>query len=147
MKKIVFLGLFVALIVSCTQQEVKAPNEGAWKVVSWENWAADTLNFKLPGTITGSEMKIVSKGNFLWVGRYKINDTTFYDNYGGGTTKIDGNHVEETILYSVEKSMVGTTIRLLCELRNDTLIQTWPCNENWVIDKSNYGIQKSVRAE
>jgi hypothetical protein len=148
MKKIVFLSLIISLIiVSCTQQqEVKSLVEGAWQVVSWQRIAGDTLNAKLGRTFTGTEMKIWSKNCFNFVGRYDL-DTTMYDNYGGGTYKLDGTHCEESYLYFGEKSMVGTSQRLLLEIKNDTLIQTWPCDANWQIDKSNYNIQKLTRKE
>jgi hypothetical protein len=41
--------------------------------------------------------------------------------------------------------MVGTSQKLLLEIKDDTLIQTWPCDDNWLIDTSNYSIQKLVR--
>jgi hypothetical protein len=148
MKKIIFLGLIFSLIIgSCSnQKEVKSPNEGAWKVVSWEHFTGGNLDWKLQGKMTGSEIKIASKNHFVWVGRYK-NDTTFMDNYGGGTFKLDGNRLEESILYSVDQSMVGTKIKLLWELRNDTAIQKWPCDDNWQLNKDTYGIQKLVKVE
>jgi hypothetical protein len=145
MKQIIFLSLIISLIIgSCTQQEIKSSNEGAWKVVSWKSMKGDTVTMEFPGKITGSEMKIISNNNFLWVGRYK-SDTTFFDNYGGGTIKIDGNHVEETELYCVDQSAVGSTIRILWEEKNDTATQSWPCDEKWQLKKDNYFIQKWVR--
>lgn len=36
---------------------------------------------------------------------------------------------------------------MLLEMRNDTLIQTWPVNGDGQIDKSNYRIEKLVRVE
>jgi hypothetical protein len=148
MKKILFLGLVIQLIIgSCTQQqEVKSSIQGAWQVVSWHRIAGDTLNAKLGKTFTGTEMKIWSSNCFNFVGRYDL-DTAMYDNYGGGTYKLTGTHCEESYLYFGEKSMVGTSQRLLLEIKNDTLIQTWPCDANWMIDKSNYNIQKLTRKE
>jgi hypothetical protein len=147
MKKIILLSLIIALIIgSCTQQEVKFPLEGAWQVVSWQRIAGDTLNAKLGTTFTGTEMKIWSRNCFNFVGRYNL-DTAMYDNYGGGTYKLAGTHCEESYLYFGEKSMIGTSQRLLLEIKNDTLIQTWPCDANWQIDKSNYNVQKLTRKE
>jgi hypothetical protein len=148
MKKSVVLSLIIAgLILSCTQlKEVKSPIEGAWQVVSWQRIAGDTLNWKLGVDYTGAEIKIWSGNYFNFVGCYtRQGDTTAIDNYGGGTYKLDGTHCEESYLYFVAKSMVGTTQKLLLEIKNDTLIQTWPCDDNWQIDKSNYNIQKLVR--
>jgi hypothetical protein len=146
-KKIIFLGLIISLIIgSCTQREVKSPIEGVWKVVSWEGMAGDSLAWKFPGNYTGSEITIIAKNHFLWVGRYK-KDSTFVENWGGGTYKLDGNRLEDSFLYSVDKSMVGTTRRLLWELKNDTSILTWPCDENWQLIKDKYYVQKLIRVE
>jgi len=147
MKKNLVSGLIISLIIgSCARQELKSPNEGVWKILSWEHFTGDTLAWKMPGDYTGSEMKIASKSNFLWVGRYK-KDTTFIDNYGGGTYKIEGIRLEQEILYAGEQSWIGTKARLLWSVKNDTAKQTWPCDENWQINKSDYGIQKWVRVE
>ena len=147
MKKNLFLSMIISLIiVSCTQQEVKSPAEGVWKIIGWERMKGDTLISKLGSEYTGSEMEIYSANSFVWVGRYQ-KDTTFSDNYGGGTYKIDGNRLEQKITFSVDPSMIGTTIRLLWEVKNDTATQTWPLDENWQLNKSWYGIQKWVRVE
>jgi hypothetical protein len=148
MKKIVFLSVIIfGLILSCTQQkEEKSTIEGAWQVVSWLSIAGDTVEAELGKTFTGTEMKIWSKTCFNFVGYYDL-DTIMYDNYGGGTYKLDGTHGEENYLYFSAKSMIGTSQKLLLEIKNDTLIQTWPCDNNWQIDKSNYRIQKLIRKE
>jgi hypothetical protein len=147
MKKIIFLSMVILLIIgSCTQQEVKSPMEGPWQVVSWQRIAGDTLIWKLGEKLTGTEMKIWSGNYFNFVGRYKM-DTAFLDNYGGGTYKLEGTHYEESYLYFVDKTMVGTSQRLLLEIKNDTLTQTWPCDANWQIDKSNYNVQKLTRKQ
>ena len=148
MKKLVFLSLIIAAcIVSCTQQEeVKNPIEGAWEVVSWQTIAYDTIRAELGKNFTGTEMKIWSKTCFNFVGHYDL-DTAMYDNYGGGTYKLDGTHYEENYLYFGAQSMVGTSQKLLLEIKNDTLIQTWPCDDNWQIDKSNYNVQQLIRKD
>jgi len=148
MKKILFLSLVIAFIAgSCTQQEIKSPNEGAWKVVHWIRVTADTLEWEFPVNLTGSEMKVWSKNHFAFAGRYEM-DTLSIDNCGGGSYQLDGIHCEESYLYFLNaQALIGTSQRLLLEVKNDTLIQTWPCDENWQIDKSNYNIQKLVRME
>jgi len=146
MKKVIYLSLIIVLIIGSCTQEKKSPIIGAWQVISWQRIADDTLMWKLGVDYTGTEMKIWSGNYFNFVGRYVRNrDTTIIDNYGGGTYKLDGIHCEESYLYFGERSLVGTSQRLLMEIKNDTLIQTWPCNENWQIDKSNYNIQKLTR--
>jgi hypothetical protein len=147
MKRTFFLSLIISsIIVSCTQQEVKSPLEGPWQVVSWQRIADDTLMFKLGVGFIGDEIKIWSGNYFNFVGRYKA-DTTYTDNYGGGAYKLDGIHYEESYLYFVDQTMVGKSQRLLLEIKNDTLTQTWPCDASWQIDKSNFNIQKLTRKQ
>jgi len=144
MKKIVFLSLIVALIIgSCTQQEIKSPLEGVWQVVSWERMRGDTLVATFGKDFTGSEMKIWSGNYFNFVGQYKT-DTNVVDNYGGGTYKLDGNRYEENLLYPDQ-----VTVKLLLEIRNDTVIQTWPVDENGQIIKTTglNNMQKLIRME
>lgn len=149
MRKIIFLSLIISLIIgSCTQHEVKSPIEGPWQVVSWQSIKGDTLQWKLGTEYVGNEIKSWSKSHFLFVGRYESKkDSTFINNYGGGTYKYDGTHYDESYIYFVDQKIVGTSQRLLLEVKNDTLIQTWPCDENWQINKSNYNVQKLVRVE
>ena len=142
---ILFYLMILMIIIDCAAQE-STPIEGAWQVVSCQRIVEDSLIYKFLGNIPGSEIKIRSKNHFLYVGRYKI-DTTFIDNYGGGTYKIEGNHYEENILYSSNQNAVGTMIRMLLEIKNDTLIQTWPVDENWQVIKRINHIQKWTRLE
>jgi hypothetical protein len=144
MKKTISLGLTLLIIVASCTQKKSSPMDGAWNLVSWEMKMGDSLVSKYQKDFTGSEMKIWTNNHFAFVGRYK-SDTTFIDNCGGGTFKIDGTHYEETILYFPNQNAVGTSIKLLLEIKNDTLIQTWPLDENWQLIKANYNIQKLVR--
>jgi hypothetical protein len=146
MKKIMlFCVMILGVIFGCTQQKSN-PIEGAWQVVSWQNIAGDSLVWELGVDYIGTEMKIWSKNHFAFAGRYQ-RDTTFIDNCGGGIYKLHGTHAEENILYFPDQSVVGTTIKLLYELKNDTLIQTWPADENWQVVKSRYNVQKLIRLE
>lgn len=148
MRKIILPSLIILIIIgSCTQKEVQPPHEGTWKVVHFMRVTADTLVWEFPGDFTGSEMKIWSKNHFAFAGRYKM-DTVFIDNCGGGSYTLDGTHCEESYLYFLNaQETVGTSQKLLLEIKNDTLIQSWPCDENWQIDKSNYSLQKLVRMD
>lgn len=141
----VFCLMISMIILGCTPKK-STPIEGAWHVVSWEEKVGDSVISKLSRDYTGSEIKIFSKNHELFVGRYK-KDSTFHDNCGGGTYKLDGNHFEESFLYFPDQKIVGTVQRWLVEIKNDTLIQTWPVDENWQVVKSNYNIQKLTRIE
>lgn len=133
------------LIVSCTQGK-KSPIEGPWQMVSIKSIRGNTVMSTFPINYTGGEQLLFSKNHFLWVGRYKSN-TTFMDNFGGGTFKLKGNRLTEEIKYSVYQPMVGSTIRLQWELKNDTATQTWPFDANWQLEKGGYTIQKWTKLE
>jgi len=107
---------------------------------------ADSLTFEFPGSTTGSDIKMWTENHFLTVGRFQM-DTTFIDNGVGGTYTLDGNQYEETILYMPGQNGTGQKIKMLLELRNDTLIQTWPVDENGQIDKTNYSVEKYIRLD
>jgi hypothetical protein len=147
MKKPVFLSVIISLIIaSCSRQEVKSPIEGAWQLISIKNMSGDTLIREFPKTFTGSDIIIFSKSHLLSVGRFK-QDTIFIDNYVGAKYTLDGNHFEETLLYFPINERVGQIVKQILELKNDTLIKTYPCDDSWEIVKSDYYIEKFVRLE
>jgi hypothetical protein len=146
MKKTIYLCLIIALIIgSCTQQK-RSPVEGAWKLVFSQSVKGDSILLKYPGNVTMNDIKMWSKGYVLYVGRYKI-DTTSMDGYGGGPYKLEGNKYEENIQFFSVQSFVGQTVKMLLEIKNDTLIQTWPLLENGQIDKSNFRQEKYIRLD
>jgi hypothetical protein len=106
--------------------------------------AGDTLVWKFLGDNAGSDIKIWTKSHFIFVGRFK-NDTAFADSYGGGTYTLEGNRYEETILYHVATNWVGSKVKMLLEIKGDSLIQTWPADDTWQINKSTYRVEKYVR--
>jgi len=143
-KLMAIITVMISIIVlSCIKPQSKLI-EGAWNLVYAHSIAGDTLAWKFPVNYTGSDIKIWTKNHFIFVGRYK-KDTTFVDNYGGGTYTLDGNHYQETILYHVVTEWVGNKSKMLLEFKGDSLIQTWPADDNWQINKSNYRIEKYVR--
>jgi hypothetical protein len=137
----------ISLIIgSCTQQK-SSQIEGTWQFVSAKGMAGDTVKIQFPSTaLTGSDIKMWSKNHFVFVGRFK-RDTTFSNNYGGGTYKLDGNRYEESILYHTNTSAVGNKVKMLLEIRNDTLIQTYPVDDNGQIKKSGYYVEKYIKLD
>jgi hypothetical protein len=145
MKRILFLGLIITVIIGGCTQKSKFP-QGAWQLVSVKQMSGDTIVSEFPGEYTGSDILIFSGQHILSVGRFK-RDTTFIDNYVGATYKLDGNRLEETLLYSPNSNMVGKKVKQILEFRNDTLIKTYPYNDNWELIKNGYTIEKLVRLE
>jgi hypothetical protein len=142
---ILFYSMISVIILGCAPQK-SSPVQGAWKLV-YATWVrGDTLIGEFPGKWTGSDIKMWSKDYFVFVGRYK-SDTTFTDSYGGGRYKLEGNRYEENIQFHTWTSAVGSTVKMLLEIRNDTLIQTWPLRDNGQIDKSNFRQEKYIRLD
>ncbi len=142
MKKLFILLMIASAMLGCGH---KKSMRGAWKVVSFENRVGDKVKLKLNGNMTGNELKIWSRNYFMYVGRYKT-DSAKIENYGSGTYTLDGDHYVETII-NTGNVMQSASIRILLERKKDTIIQTWPADDKWAIDKNNYFVQKLVRAE
>lgn len=143
MKRSVFLALIVWLMAGCSSADKKSPVEGAWKLAHEFIKSGDRID-KFPVNITGGEIKVWSGSTFVFVGRFK-QDSVFTDSYGGGTFKLDGNRYEEEVLYHADEDYRGKKVKILLEIKNDTLIQTYPVNDNWQVDPEKYSVEKWVR--
>jgi hypothetical protein len=141
MKKAVFFSL-VALIsvLACNREERKSSMEGAWRLTYAKSTDTDDA---YPTNIKGEQIKMFSKEYFTFCGHFEI-DTISQDSYGWGTYTIDGNKYTESVKLHSSKSSIGQSYRMLLEVRNDTLIQTWPTDENWKLQE-NYSTEKYVR--
>lgn len=139
MKKFILLSLVLALMTGSCTREKKSPIEGAWKLV----YSKNAYGITFPIDIQGGQIKTWSNGYYTFVGQY-IQDSVPRDKFGAGTYKIDGNRCETTRLYHNIKSNVGKTSRMLIEIRNDTLFQKDPADENWELPQ-NFGTEIYVR--
>jgi len=145
MKRVIFSSLIIVLVIGSCAKEKKSSIEGIWKLTfgRWYNWNPnDTLTYQFPGNINIYHIKIFSKRDFTFVGHYSL-DTLTNDNYGGGTYILKGNRYEENILYA-GKAILNKKVRLILEVKNDTLIQKWPVDENWNL-REKYSIENYVR--
>jgi hypothetical protein len=84
------------------------------------------------------------KDNWLFVGIAKVGNVT-YDLYGGGTYTLNGDRYTENIIYHNDRSLINTKFKALLEIRNDTLIQTSPVDDNGQVIKGEYSIEKYIR--
>ena len=139
MKRTIFLGLIILLIIGSCAQEKKSPIEGCWKLV-YANWPS--VNVIFPSLIKGGQVKMFSKDYCVFVGHFEMD--TVANRFGGGTYKYEGNKFEFNRQYHVTESLVGTTSRWLTEIRNDTLIQRGPVDENWKL-LEKYSTEKYIR--
>jgi hypothetical protein len=127
-------------------QGKKSSIEGAWQLVNAREIVGDKIVSELPKNYTGSEIKIWTKTHWTVVGWFK-QDTTLSDNYAGGTYKLEGNKYDENVVYHAYKPYVGKTIKMLLEIKNDTLTQIYPLDKNGNIIKLDYNIEKYIRLE
>lgn len=148
MKKATFFGLIIsAIIVSCTNQQNKFP-QGAWKNVQFQSMITDSLGKIVTNNYNLDVVKMWSEKNFSFIGQWK-QDTIIRDFYGGGTYNLEGNRYEENVVYhfSHPGKVMKYTLKALLELRNDTLIQTSPVDDNGQINKKRYSIEKYIQVK
>ena len=146
MKATLIFGLMALFIMAGCVQQKSAPLQGAWQMVYGKVISGDTLRYEIPGNVTASQIKIWSKNHFVFSGRFQM-DTTAMDNYGGGTYTLDGNRYEEKLLYYPNQNSVGNTVKMIMEVKGDSLIQTYPVDDNGEIDKGDYRVEKYVRRD
>jgi hypothetical protein len=127
-------------------QDKKSSIEGAWQLVNARSMVGDKIMSEFPINYTGSELKIWTKTHWTFVSRYK-QDSTFSDEFGGGTYKLDGNKYEENVVYHFYKPYIGKNLKMLLEIKNDTLTQIYPLDKNGNIFKLEYSIEKYIRIE
>ena len=142
MKKLIILGLILFVTICSYAQEKKSPIEGAWKLV-YAKWAAFDQTF--PALVKGSDIKIWTKEHFAFVGQFKA-DTMVMDNYGWGTYTLTGNKYTENVVFHADKPSIGKSIKLLLEIKNDTLTQSYPADDNWKLP-TKYSTEKYVRVK
>ncbi len=119
---------------------------GAWNMVEVSG-VDNGADFKM--FLDGSRMEQIkswTNSHFFFIGKYPSEDGTA-DSYGGGTYTLDGNRYEEYVKYNFSKSYEGTTVKMIMEIKGDTLIQTYPVTVNGSIDKNNYSVEKYVRLD
>ncbi|HEX7410589.1 MAG TPA: hypothetical protein VF298_00425 [Bacteroidales bacterium] len=150
MKANLLCCLMIALIIGgCTQKKstiIKDSKqlEGAWKLIYAKSIGSDSTASKFKLNYFGSQMKMWSKDHFTFVGLFK-QKTTILDNFGGGTYKLNGNQYVESYLYNAAEDNVEMDVKMTLEIKNDTLVQIYPVDENGKFDPTAYNIEKYVR--
>jgi len=144
MIRILFCCLIITLGFGSCSQKKSLNIEGAWKLVQLQTIKGDSAVIDFPGKSDMDIIKIWSGNHFMSVGRVKT-DTTVWDLYGSGTFKRDGNKYEENVKVLFYKDWEGKTIKMLLEIKNDTLTQTFPVDENGKMEKEYANIEKYVR--
>ena len=146
MRRILLLCLIIPVLLgSCTQEKV-SPMEGAWKLAYEYEVSGDITSLLFPGISKGSEIKMWSGDRWALVGVF-IEDSTITDNFGGGKFTLEGTDYQEMVGYHSAKEYLGTTVKLFLEIKNDTLTQIWPVDEQGEPVLSHYYMEKWVRFE
>ena len=142
--KLIQLFAVILLVVSCNSP--KSPNVGAWKLVSGQVMESGKLVRTFPcDTLKGSQTKVWTDNYQEFVAELiKPKDTI--NGYGGGKYTLVGNHYTENLEYFPVKSAVGTSNKMLLEVKNDTLVQSYPTDENFKLGKS-YRVEKYIRVK
>jgi hypothetical protein len=97
-----------------------------------------------PGKVDNDITKIWSGNQCMAVGRTK-QDKSVSDMYFLGTFTLVGNRYEENIKILSYTEWEGKTIKMLLEMKNDTLIQTYPVDDKGQIDINEAWSEKYVR--
>lgn len=143
-KTAVIIGtLFLLTMIGC-KQEPANPIEGAWHMIYVKEIVNDSVVSEFPGTYERSDIKMWTKNNWSFVASY-TQDTATLDGYGGGTYTLDGNIYVENIVFHSNKNYVGQKLRMLMTVKNDTLIQIWPVDEEGTINKSDCTVERYTR--
>ncbi|MEI7526719.1 MAG: hypothetical protein WCJ95_20390 [Mariniphaga sp.] len=145
MKKIFLCCLLITLSIFVYSQKKNPSIDGTWKLVEFRTVTGSSQVIDFPGKNYMDITKIWSGNHFMCVGRTKV-DTTVSDMYGTGTYKLEGNRYEENVKLLFYKPWEGQTIKMLLEIKNDTLIQTYPVDAKGQMEKEAW-IEKYIRVK
>jgi hypothetical protein len=137
---------FIAFSISAHSQKKSLNIEGAWKTVYFETINGDKPGIEFPGKSNWDVIKIWYGNHFMGVGVIK-EDTTVTDFYVAGTYTLDGNKYEEDIKIFAYKPWEGKKIKMSLDIKNDTLIYTFPVDDNGIIDKNGAWKEKLVKVK
>ena len=138
------LGLLISMIIGGCTDVKESPMEGAWKLAYEYEVSGDHSTLIFPGTSKGSEIKMWSGDRWALVGVF-FQDSTVTDNFGGGKFTLKSTNYQEIVEYHSATEYLGQTVKLFLEIKNDTLTQIWPVDEQGEPIKSHYYMEKWVR--
>ena len=146
MKKTLLLCLIIPMIfASCTREE-ESPMEGAWKLAYEYEYKGDSTTQLYPGISQGSEIKLWSGDRWALVGVF-VGDSSLTDVFAGGKFTLDGTDYREIVEFHSAPEYLGQTVKLYLEIKDDTLTQYWPVDDNGDPIQSHYYMEKWVRFE
>ncbi len=142
LKSLLLLAVVFALFSFKTE---KTRINGTYRIVSEEIVSGGKGTF----TIYDDEnngLKTWSDKYFLFVNTNKKGSQP-QNSFGGGTYELSGNDYTENIQHHVARNFRDISLKLHLEMKGDTLIQIYPCDDSFYYDKNNCVIQKYVRVD
>ena len=144
MKKVLLMGVVIALIISACGKKPGTNPEGTWKMIQMQMNEKGKITNYFSSRYKVSQIKMWSGNHFSFVGKYEVDTTSSY-RFGVGTFTLDGNIYEETILYHFDQSYEGNKNKIWLEIRNDTLLHVFPVDNSGKPDPARHWIEKYVR--
>lgn len=144
MKTSLICFLLIVFTINAYSQKESPKIEGAWKMVQYQTINGNKAVVNFPGKSDMDVTKIWSGNTCMGVGRIK-EDTIVTDMYFLGTYKLAGNKYEENVKYLFYKPWEGKTIKMTLEMKNDTVIITYPVDDKGQMDKDEAWVEKYVR--
>lgn len=118
---------------------------GTWKIVHEEIVRNGKSTFNIKND-KNSGLKTWSDNYFMFVSS-EVNGLQVSGTYGGGTYELSGNNYIEHIQHHVAPNFRGMTLKMKLEVKGDTVVQIYPCDNSFYYDKNNCIIQKYVRLD
>lgn len=145
-KQLMILAAIVLIAGSWTQKKADNPTpmEGTWKLVKITLWDGDKQH-SWPGDFEMNQLKTWSKEYFTFVGHYDFGGES-HDAYGSGSYKLNGNHYEEHLINFDHEQQTQSHVRLLLEIKGDTITQKWPVDDNWKLVEK-HSMEQYVRVK
>ena len=123
----------------------KAKLNGTWKIVSQEV-IRNGESTVLVKDENNSGLKTWSDKYYMFVGK-SVNGQMISQTFGGGRYELSGTDYTEYCDYHVAPNYRGRILHLYLEIKGDTLMQAYPCDNNFNYDKDNCTIEKYVRVD
>ena len=142
LKTIILVFTAISLLGFKTE---KTKLNGTYKVVSEEIVRNGESTFNLKND-NNSGLKTWSDKYFMFVSS-SVNGSQISHSFGGGTYNLSGNEYTEQCDYHVAPNYRGITLKLYLEIKGDTVIQIYPCDDSHYYDINNCVIQKYVRVD
>ena len=146
MKKVIFGGLVIMLVISACGKKAANSPEGTWKMVQMQMIDRGKVTNYFPARYKVNQIKMWSGNHFSFVGKYEVDTTSSY-RYGVGTFTLNGNIYEETILYHFDQSYEGNKNKIWLEIRNDTLLHIFPVDNSGKPNQTKHWIEKYIRLD